>query len=347
MTDTATRTEKVEAHGRRSFTFRPGTILEKFGLPLLLVAIVIFFSAHATTGDLFRSQANLTNIFANQSVTGLIAIGMVIPLVAGFMDLSVAAIAGVANVAVAAAISYHDWPLLPAIALGLGVGVGIGAVNGFLVSVLRLNAFICTFGTYTFLLGLLQFYTEGKTISSGLPPEFGAWGSAKFLGIAQPFWLLIVVAAVAWYLLTQTPFGRKLTAIGSNETAARLAGIRVDRSVFLTFVLSGLLAGIAGVLLTSRSGGGDATTAASFLFPAFAAVFLGQTAIRPGFYNVWGTVFGVFLVAVAVNGLIFLGAESWVTQMFNGLALVASLAISSFSARIRDARAKDALRNSD
>jgi ribose transport system permease protein len=320
------------------------SVLEKYGLPLFLLLIIIWFSTSSTIGDVFRSGANLQNIFANQSVTGLIALGMVIPLIAGYFDLSVAAIAGASNVMVASLIGTHGQPVVVGLTLGVVLGAAIGAINGLLVAVWRLNGFICTLGTYIVLGGLLQWYTGGRIINSGLPPELGAWGSLRFLGIAQPFWLLLIVAFLTWYLLTQTPFGRRLTAIGSNEPAARLAGIRVNRSVFIAFVLSGLLAGVAGALLTSRSAGADATTAATFLFPALAAVFLGQTAIRPGQYNVWGAMFGVFFVAVAVNGFTLLGAQSWVTQVFNGAALIVSIAVSRLMTRARERRASAAVR---
>lgn len=313
--------------------------LEKFGLPIFLVAMVLWFASAGSTAEVFRSTPNLQNIFANQSVTGLIALGMVIPLVAGYFDLSVAAVAGASSVTVASVIGTHGQPIAVGIAAGVLLGALIGAINGLLVAVWRLNGFICTLGTYILIGGLLQLYTGGKTIIRGIPSELGAWGSVRFLWIAQPFWLLIIVAAVLWYLLTQTPTGRRLAAIGSNEPAARLAGIRVTRGVFLTFVLSGLVAGIAGALLTSRSAGADANTALTFLFPAFAAVFLGQTAIRPGQYNVWGTVIGVFFLAVAVNGFTLLGADSWVTQLFNGSALIASIAISSLMTKARERRA--------
>jgi ribose transport system permease protein len=317
--------------------------MEKFGLAFFLVVLVLYFANFGSTSEVFRSTANLQNIFANQSVTGLIAIGMVIPLVAGYFDLSVAAVAGASSVAVASVIGTHGQPVLIGIAVGVALGAAIGVINGLLVAVWRLNGFICTLGTYILIGGLLQLYTGGATITRGLPPELGAWGSIRFLGIARPFWLLMGVAILAWYLLTQTPFGRRLAAIGSNEPAARLAGVRVTRSNFLAFVLSGLVAGIAGALLTSRSAGADANTAPTFLFPALAAVFLGQTAIRPGQYNIWGTMIGVFFLAVAVNGFTLLGAESWVTQLFNGGALIASIAISSLMTRARERRATRAV----
>jgi ribose transport system permease protein len=317
-----------------------GSILERSGVPIFLVVLVILFSVLPTVGPLFRSAANVQNILANQSVTGLIALAMIIPLVCGYFDLSVAAVAGLSNVLMATLCGTLGLPIGIALVASVAAGGLAGVVNGVLVARFRLNGFIVTLGTYTLIGGVLTLWTGGQTISVGLPPELGNWGSQQFLGIAQPFWLLLVVALVVWFVLMQTPFGRRLEAIGSNESAARLAGIRVDRALFLTFVMSGLLAGVAGVLLTSRAGGADATGGPAFLFPALAAVFLGQTAIRPGRYNVWGTMFGVFLVAVAVAGLTLLGTQAWVQPVFNGLALVASVAVSTAMGRARARRAQ-------
>lgn len=317
------------------------SVLERAGIPLLLVALVVFFGL--SIGDVFTSPANLQNIFANQSVTGLIAIGMVVPLVAGYFDLSVAAIAGLASVTFAAVSGTYQLPIPVGIVAGLLVALIAGCLNAVLVGLVRLNPFITTFGTYVFFGGLLQLYTGGTTLGNGLPPTLGSWGTQRFLGIAAPFWMLVLIGLVVWYVLTQTPFGRKLAAIGSNEAAARLAGFRVDRAVFIAFLTSALLGGIAGCALTSRTLVADATSAQAYLFPALAAVFLGQTAIRPGHYNVWGTLFGVFLVAVAVNGLTLMGAKSWVTDVFNGAALVASVALSTLVTRGRERRAKAVL----
>ncbi|MER6975665.1 ABC transporter permease [Streptomyces carpinensis] len=325
---------------RRTTRARVADVLERSGVPILLLLLIALFAAAPATGVLFRTTANVQNIFANQSVTGLIAIGMVIPLVAGYFDLSVPAIAGVSNVMVAALLATHHQPIWLGLVVGILAGLVAGAVNGVLVALLRLSPFIVTLGTYILLSGLLLAYTGGETIISGMPPQLGQWGAGRWIGIARPFWLLIIASLIVWFLITQTPFGRKLAAIGSNENAARLAGIRVDRSIFITFLLSGLLGGMAGAVLTIRSGGGDATSAVSYLFPAFAALFLGQTAITPGRPNVWGTVFGVFLVSVAVNGFTLLGAQSWVSQVFNGTVLVLSVATSTLIARSRERRAK-------
>lgn len=315
-----------------------GRILEYAGLPIALVLLVVWFSLSADSGTAFRSSANITNIFANQSVTGLIALAMVIPLVCGYFDLSVAAIAGLANVTTAAVIGTYQQSIFVGIAAGIACGVVAGLVNAFLVAGLKLNGFIATLGTFTLLGGLLQWYTNGQTITNGIPRSLSAWGMQDFLGLPRPFWLLVVTAVIAWYMMAHTPLGRSFEAIGSNESAARLVGIRVDRTVAIAFMFSATLASIAGVLLTIRTGGANPTGGTSYLFPALAAVFLGATAIRPGRYNVWGTIFGVFLVAVAVNGFTFLGAEAWVNNVFNGASLVVAVMISTLMGRRNESK---------
>jgi ribose transport system permease protein len=337
MTDNAAATDA--AVPQRPTAPNVGLLVERAAIPLLLVLLVAYFSLNATTGEIFRSAANIQNVLANQSVTGLIALGMIVPLIAGYFDLSVAAIAGAANVTMAALLtSQHN--VVVSVIGALIVATLLGALNGVLVAVARLNPFIITLGTYILIGGLLQLYTHGKVISNGFPIELSLWGSGQWLGVARPFWLLMFVAFLVWVLLTQTTFGRRLAAIGSNENAARLAGIRVDAALFYSFLLSGLLAGVAGCMLTIRMSSGDATTALSYLFSSLAAVFLGLTAVNPGHYNVWGTMFGVFLVATAVSGLILMGADAWVTQVFNGTALVLSVTVSTLLARSRDRRAR-------
>lgn len=336
MTEVSVRERETAPPARTtSLATTIGKVAERSAVPVFLVVLVVLFMTSPTIGPIFRSAGNLHNILANQSVTGLIALGMVLPLIAGYFDLSVPAVAGSTNVVTAALLATYQFPIPVGIGIGILVGLLLGAVNGLLVAVLRLNPFISTLGTYILLSGLLQLYAGGQVITNGMPPALGEWGAGRWLGIARPFWLLLVVAVLVWFLVTQTPFGRRIAAIGSNEQAARLAGVRVDRSIFLMFLLAGLLGGLAGVVLTMRNGGGDATSAIAYLFPAFAALFLGQTAIDPGKPNVWGTMFGVFLIAVAINGFILMGAQAWVTQVFNGAALILSVAIATLMARVR------------
>lgn len=329
------------SQSKRTKASQAANVLERSGIPLLLLLTVTYFAVFADNAELFRSSANIQNIVANQSVTGLIALGMVVPLVAGYFDVSIPAVAGLANVTSAALIATHGVPIFWGVVAAIAVALIAGAVNGLLVTTLRLDPFITTLGTYVLINGILLAYTKSRVISAGMPASIGEWGSGKWIGVARPFWVLIAVALAVWYVLTQTPFGRKLAAIGSNETAAALAGIRVKRDVFLGYLFGSFLAGLAGVVLTVRTSGADGTTASSFLFAALAAVFLGQTAVNPGYSNVWGTIFGVFFVATAVNGLVLKGADAWVTQVFNGGALVLSVTLSTVMARVRERNARN------
>lgn len=330
---------------RSSFTRRSGPLdlLERLGLVLLFAAMVVFFAVDGKSGSIFRSSLNVTSILGNNAVVGLIGLAMVLPLVAGYFDFSVAATAGIVNIAVAAAMSKHGWSPVAAILLGVAIGAAIGLINGYLVAKLRLDAFIVTFGVYILLTGIAQWYTKGNQITEGIPASFGTWGAGDWLGVPRPFVLLVVVAAAVWFVVAQTPFGRYLESIGSNESASRLVGIDTDRIIGTSFLAAGALGGVAGALLTSRQGGADAGTGASYLFPVVAAIFLGATTIRPGKYNVWGTVIGVYFVAVAESGLILLGADSWVQPVFGGAALVIAVALSTFSGRAR-ARREERLR---
>jgi ribose transport system permease protein len=312
--------------------------LERGGLPMLLVLVFAFFALDSQTGKVFTSSANLDNILGNQSVTGLVALAMVIPLVSGYFDLSVSATCGMANIATAATIGTHHWPIAAGIAFALLVGALIGFINGFLVAKVKLNAFVVTLGAYTLLLGLAQLYTKGEVIVNGIPPSFTAWGTKDWLGVPRTFILLLAFGLIVWYILAHLPFGRYVESIGSNESAARLVGVKVDRTIWASFIIAGVIAAAAGVLQTSRAGNAGPEAASAFLFPAFAAVFLGATTIQPGRYNVWGTIIGVYFVAVSVSGFTLMGASIWVQPVFNGASLLVAVALSTLIARSRDRR---------
>jgi ribose transport system permease protein len=324
------RTGRLQAYG---WALR---ILERYALVLLIVVMIIIFSTNPASAEVFLSAPNINSILANQSVTGILALAMLVTLVAGFFDLSAAAVTGVASVTVASFTGARIGDPVLAVTIAICVGAAIGALTGWLVAKVRLDSFIITLGLYILLGGVLVWYTQGQTLPTS--PSFSDISSTKIFGVPSPFILLIVIGILVWLLLQHTPFGRRLEAIGSNVNAARLVGINVDRMIWLSFVLGGALAGLAGCLLASRNGGGDATTGSSYLFPAFAALFLGATAIRPGRFNVWGTIIGVFFLAIAVSGLTLIGASTWVQPVFNGASLVVAVILSTFAARARARR---------
>jgi ribose transport system permease protein len=314
-------------------------IIERAGVPMVAVLMFLYFAFVPSTGSVFLSSANLHNVLRSNSVTGIVAIAMIIPLAADYFDLSVAAVASVANIICAALIGTHGWPIWAGIMIPVVVAALLGVCNGFLVAKLRLNGFIVTLGTYTLLTGLIELYTKGQAISNGIPASLGSWGGKTWFLLPNTFMVLVIIAFVVWYILMQIPFGRHLEAIGANESAARLVGIDIQRSIWISFITSATVAGVAGVLQTAEFGGADPSVARGLLFPALTAVFLGATMIRPGVYNVFGTIIGVYFVGFSVSGFVLLGADVWVQSVFNGVALVVAVALATFMSRRRESLA--------
>jgi ribose transport system permease protein len=256
------------------------------------------------------------------------------PLIAGHFDFSVGAMTVLAAVVCAGTNVRLGLPLAVSILLAIGVGLTIGLINGILVARFGLNSFVSTLGMATLIGGLVQWYTGGQAII-GIDAALLQFGSRQWFGVPRVLFVVVIVAVVAWYVLGHTPFGRALYAIGSNARSADLVGLPRMNYTLLAFALSGTLAGIAGVVLTARTGGANPDAGTYLIFPALAAVFLGATAIIPGRFNVLGTVIGVLFVAVSVSGLTLAGAQNWVDAVFNGAALIIAVFVSSYLRRRR------------
>lgn len=306
-----------------------------YGLVVLMVAVVAFFRLYGPTSQVYLSHANMVALVGNQAVVAIVALAALMPLTAGYIDLSAGAITGMASITSAAAVTRFNQPIVVGIVLGIAVGTLLGAVNGVLIARFELSSIVTTLGTSTALSGVMLWYTGGSTIGSNMPQSIINFGSLNWLGIPRVTYVMVPVILICWFLLENTPFGRYLQATASNPRSARLVGLNVKRNVLVAFVSAGFLAGIAGVLLTARSGAADSTTGPSYLFPALAAVFLGATTIHPGRPNVWGTVVGIFFVAFAVSGLSLMGASAWAPDLFNGLILVVAAAMAIVFARRR------------
>lgn len=315
----------------------PRIRLDRYGLPLLLAAVcLVFASLHPET---FATSANWSVIGASVSVVAVAALAFMVPLTAGEFDLSVGSIALAASIVVAGAMSRHGLPLAAALVLGVAAGALAGLVNGLLVARAHVNSLIATLGMATVLGGLVLWYTDGLTIANGISGALTSLGVDKLLGVPALVICLALVAAVVAWLLELTAYGRSLRAVGSSREAARLAGVDVRRTVELSFVTSGALAGVAGILLVAQNGNGNPQAGGiAFLLPAVAGAFLGATTIRPGRFNVAGTLIGLLFVAVVVNGLSLSGVDPWVEQVFTGGALVVAVALSEAVLRKRGRR---------
>jgi len=310
--------------------------IERFALPTVFVAVLVFFSFWGKTGSVFRQGANFRDVAGSQGYLGILVLASIIPLVCGEFDFSVGQVAGFTSVATASAMSRFHLNLGTALIVGVAFGALVGLNNGNAVARIGVNSLIVTLGTSGILLGLVDWYTHGQSISRGISTTLLNFGSNNWLGVPQVFYLLVLVALVVYYLLEHTPYGRYLTSIGSNAQAARLVGLNVKRLKMSAFVLSGALAGLAGVLLVARNGAANpgAGTVVDTL-TALAAVFLGATAIKPGRFNVLGSMIAIYFIAFTVTGLQIAGVQSWINNVFNGAALFVAVVVSTVIGRKR------------
>ena len=288
--------------------------------------IATFFALWPVTAETFRSSANLRILISSQAVVMIIALAALIPLICNEFDLSIGPTAGLAAVTAASELS-SGRPIPLAIAMGIGVGVLVGAVNALLVTRAGVNGVVTTLGTSAILLGIVNQTTGGLAIVSDIPRSFTRFGTGSMLGIPTVALALVAAVLFTWFMLDHTPFGRRLSGIGSNPEAAALLGLPVRSTMGLSFVLAGALSAIAGVVYVSRAGGADPSIGNQFTLPALAAALLSAAAVRPGRYNVGGTVVAIFFVAVLNNGLNIAGAKPYISNYVNGVALISGVAL--------------------
>jgi ribose transport system permease protein len=319
-----------------------GRLLSRWGL--LIVFVVVFGGFSAWIPKRFPTSGNVQDILTSQPPGIFIAFAAMLVLVVGEFDLSIGATLGLSQYIVLKLITHYglSWPA--AIFATLGISIGIGAANAIAVVGLGINSFIATIGVATILEGVVQWISSGnEPLFSGAPHGFTTLAQTK-AGVVLPIYYALAAALALWVVLEFTVIGRQMRATGANRAAARLSGIRTARARVTAFVVAALLAAIGGMLVTAQVGAADASSGRDFLLPAYAAAFLGATAIRPGFFNVWGTLIAIFLVAVGITGLQLKGVETWVTPVFNGGVLLLAVTVSNFAATQRViARARSAI----
>lgn len=334
-TDTASPTDSRSAS--LSGSRRVLALTERFAVPGLLVVLVIVFSTLSSTAATFPTQANITNLLSGQAVLGVAALAVLIPIVAGQYDLSVGAVLGTSALVSAGLMSRHDVHPVLAIAAVVAISAAIGLTNGYVVAYLGVNSLIVTTATATVLGGFVLWYSESLTIV-GIPQAIVDTANGSWIGVPHLVYGFALVAVLVYLVLRFTPYGRYLYAIGSNPRASALVGLNVPRLTCSTLVVSSVLAALAGVAQIGLQGSASPQLGPGFTLPALSAVFLGSTAIRPGTFNVLGTVVAVYLVAVIVNGLTLAGAADWVQPAFNGGALLGAVVLAAVISRRRGRR---------
>lgn len=326
----AERPERSRRRRRRSLA----EIGEAYALVALLGAIVVLFLLLPASAETFGTTANLRIVLADQSVLLVICLAILFPIVTNSWDFTPGASAGLAAIFAASTVaSSGSIPL--ALAAALGVGLLIGIVNGLLVTKARIDSVIATLGMTIVIAGVVQWKTGGTALLEHIPHSLTKLNSQNLLGVPVLAWIALAIALVCYYVLRHTVYGRDLYAIGSNRPAARLVGIRTERLILTTYLISGLLGGVAGMLLLARTGAGNPSVGPGYLLPAYAAVYLGGTAITPGRWNVWGVVVAVVFLGVLNSGLTLAGAEPYVNNFANGIALFVGVGVANLLARRR------------
>lgn len=292
------------------------------GAFLMLVVLCVVFAA---TADGFVSHANLVNVAVQSMILLLLALPMTLIIMTEGLDLSMGAVLTLANVMLAI-VSVHTGGVGLALLAALGVGLAFGLGNGLLVAKLRIPPFVATLGTLGAAQGLALIATDGQSVV-GIPASVSVFYSGSLLGVPNPLWIGLVAYLAIHVLLYHTRFGAYVFALGGNREALTLAGIKTNVYLVAVYVLGGLMAGLAALLLTARISSGHPTAAIGMEFDAIAAVAVGGTSFEKGKGWLLGTVIGVFAVGVLRNGLNLLGVTSAVQVSAIGLLVIAALMI--------------------
>jgi ribose transport system permease protein len=296
--------------------------------------------------ETFPTTANLRIILSNEAISAIVALGLLLPLAAGRYDLSIGGVMSISVAVSGSLMANSGWSPAAAVAATLLLGAFIGAINGFVIVRLGVDSFIATLGMSSILGALTYRLLDGQDIVAGIPAGFKEIGQEKLFTIPLPVFYMAAIALVLYFILEHTPLGRYLYATGSNADATRLAGIPVDRYVFLSLIASASLASLAGVILTAKIGTAPVDAGMPYLIPAFAAALLGSTQIKMGRVNVLGTLVAIYLLATGVKGLeLKFPNNPWIDDLFQGVALIVAVALSVWAAKRKTgSQRSDALR---
>jgi erythritol transport system permease protein len=314
---------------------------------IALFAVLIYFSFAAPN---FLSAANLVLMTKHVALNAFLAIGMTFVIITGGIDLSVGSIVGLCGMVagglilggVELPIGYTIWFNIPEIILiVLALGIVIGAINGLLVTRLNVAPFIATLGTLYVARGLALLSSDGRTFPNLVgKPELGTTGyeflgAGHWLGLPVAIWILLVVGLAAAYLARSTPLGRHIFAVGGNERAAGLSGIRVARVKMFVYMFSGFCAAIVGLIISSELMAAHPATGETFELNAIAAAVLGGTSMSGGRGTIGGTVVGAFVIGILSDGLVMMGVSSFWQTVIKGLVIIAAVVVDQAQRRLQ------------
>ncbi|MFC0528994.1 ABC transporter permease [Phytohabitans kaempferiae] len=292
-----------------------------YGLPIVFLLVVVYLSISAEN---FLTVTNLVNVVRQSSMVGFLALGLTFVMITAGIDLSVGSIVGLSGV-VAATMAPGDGAafLLP-ILLGLAIGALVGAINASLIIFGGILPFLATLAVMAAVRSGSLIFTDGQPVA-GLSERFQALGTGEIASIPVPVILFLACALIADFILSRTRFGRHVYAVGGNQESAQKVGISVRAVLARVYIIAGVLAAIGGVVLTARVNGADPLAGTGYELQAIAAVVIGGTSLFGGIGTIRGTVLGVLLVGVVMNGLNLLNVSSYYQQAIQGLILVVAV----------------------
>jgi ribose transport system permease protein len=307
---------------RRIFS---GSVGRNLGLVVALLLLVIVGAV--TAPDTFLSVSNTLTILRQASILGVVAIGMTLVITAGGIDLSVGSVAGLASVVAALAVIQDladqiHWIVM--IVIALLVGVGAGLINGLVIAYGKVVAFMATLAMLIAARGLAEVLANRRTLQIS-DRDFIEFMNLDLIGVDMLIWIFAIVAALGWVVLNRTTFGRRTVAIGGNREAARLAGINVKRHVMWLYAISGLCAGLAGVMFLGRTTAGTSTHGTLLELDAIAAVVVGGTLLVGGRGTITGTVFGVLIFTTLTNVFVQNNLNSSIQAVVKGVIIVVAV----------------------
>ncbi|GAB3601504.1 ABC transporter permease [Microbacterium tumbae] len=333
MTDTrpAPQTFAPESGVKRFSPTWFGDLVIRYAMVIVMVLIIAFFLYRSAR---FGTVDNLQTILVAAAPFALIALGQTLVILTGGIDLSVGSV--IAAAAVFGSLTAKAFPdqIWLAIVAGIAVGFVAGAINGFVVSVIKVPPFIATLGMLTLASGVAYVAGDGAPIT-GLPADFSSIANAQFGGLTLPVILMIVGILGLAIVMRRTTWGMRVYAIGGNPVAAGIAGINVGRTIFSVYAISGMLAGISGVMLASRVTLGAPNLGVGYELDAIAAVVIGGASLLGGRGSIWGTALGLLLIQTLNNGLDILTVPAYWQKVIKGVLIVAAVAVDVWATRRR------------
>ena len=292
--------------------------ISRYGTFLAFVFLIITITLLSPQ---FLRLPNIINILRQTSVNGIISVGMTFVIITGGIDLSVGSLLALTSVVACSFAHPGQFPLLLPLAIGLVVGLAGGLLNGFIITRKHIAPFIVTLGMMTIARGLALVYTNGRPVIN-LSDNFDNIGGGYLIGIPIPIIIFGLVAFFGGFILKYTRLGRYTYAIGGNEESARISGINTKKIIMIVYAITGLLSGLAGIVLSSRVMSGSPAIGEGYELDAIAAVVIGGTSLSGGIGSISGTVIGALIIGVMNNGLDLLNVSSYWQQIAKGIIII-------------------------